>query len=144
MHIDLQAILTKHQLKQTAPRLMVLNEIITQEAAVSQPELEKKLGSKVDRVTLYRTLSTFEEKGILHKIMDAAGTANFAICKANCTAAHHHDEHLHFNCGNCKKVYCLDVKVPTTTIPKGFTMHTLQLMATGICDNCNSISPISN
>lgn len=130
-------ILTANDLKQTKPRLLVLEQIIGRDAAVSQPDLEKKLGGEVDRVTLYRTLSTFEEKGILHKIIDGAGTANFAICHSNCTSHHHHDEHLHFNCTQCKKVYCLDIKIPSTTIPKNFTMESIQLMASGICENCN-------
>lgn len=131
-------ILTASNLKQTKPRLMVLDQIIGRNSAISQPELEKKLGKEVDRVTLYRTLSTFEEKGILHKIIDHAGTANFAICQSNCSSNHHHDEHLHFNCIQCKKVYCLDIKIPNTTIPANFTMESIQLLAHGICENCNT------
>lgn len=118
---------------------MVLEHIMGQNVAVSQPELEKTLGKKVDRVTLYRTLSTFEEKGILHKIMDTNGIANYAICHANCSSQQHHDEHLHFNCVQCKKVYCLAIKIPKTTVPNGFTMNAIQLMASGICERCNGL-----
>jgi len=139
MNRDPHEILTSNKLKQTGPRLMVLEHIMGQDVAVSQPELEKTLGKKVDRVTLYRTLSTFEEKGILHKIMDTHGIANFAICNSNCSSQQHHDEHLHFNCVQCNKVYCLDIKIPKTTIPAGFTMNAIQLMASGICESCNGL-----
>jgi Fur family ferric uptake transcriptional regulator len=135
--LDPNKILLDSKLKQTRPRLLVLDQIIGNDAAVSQPDLEKKLGTEVDRVTLYRTLSTFEEKGILHRIMDEGGTANFAICHSNCSAEHHHDEHLHFNCTNCKKVYCLDIQIPKTILPRGFTVDSVQLMAKGTCESCS-------
>lgn len=136
MNLDPIKLLTDNQLKQTKPRLLVLDQVLGKNTAVSQPELEKELGKVVDRVTLYRTLSTFEEKGILHKIIDANGTANYAICQGNCSAHQHHDEHLHFNCTQCKKVYCLDIKIPSTTLPSGFQLDNIQLMASGICKDC--------
>ena len=67
------------------------------ETATSQPDLES-LMNDVDRVTLYRILNVFEEKGIIHKVFDLNGTANYAICTSNCQEHRHHDEHLHFNC----------------------------------------------
>jgi Fur family ferric uptake transcriptional regulator len=33
--------------------------------------IEKEVGDKYDRVTIYRTLQTFEEKGIIHTIPTA-------------------------------------------------------------------------
>jgi Fur family ferric uptake transcriptional regulator len=116
----------------------VLEEIALDTAAVSQPELEKKLGKEIDRVTLYRILNTYEDKGILHRIMDMNGTANYAICSASCTEHHHHDEHVHFNCTNCFKIYCLEVNVPRIKMPQGFTATTVTSTAFGVCEKCNS------
>ncbi|MGY0040902.1 hypothetical protein [Pedobacter sp. NJ-S-72] len=70
MKIDPTSILKEHSLKHTKQRVRVLEEIALDTVAISQPELEKKLGKEIDRVTLYRILNIYEDKGILHRIMD--------------------------------------------------------------------------
>ncbi|WP_367865943.1 Fur family transcriptional regulator [Pedobacter sp. WC2423] len=137
MKIDPTNILKEHALKHTKQRVRVLEEIALDTVAISQPELEKKLGKEIDRVTLYRILNIYEDKGILHRIMDMNGTANYAICSSSCSADHHHDEHIHFNCTTCNKIYCLDVAVPHSTMPKGFTAKTVNTTAYGTCEKCN-------
>ncbi|WP_449437462.1 hypothetical protein [Pedobacter steynii] len=87
-------------------------------------------------------MNTYEDKGILHRIMDMNGTANYAICSASCTEHHHHDEHVHFNCTNCFKIYCLEVTVPRIKMPQGFTATTVNSTAYGICEKCNSITAV--
>jgi len=139
MNIDPVNLLKEHDLKHTKQRVRVLEEIALDNVAISQPNLEKKLGKEIDRVTLYRILNTYEEKGILHRIMDMNGTANYAICSSSCSEAHHHDEHVHFNCTNCLKIYCLEVDVPRIKVPKGFTAKTVSSTAYGICEKCNAI-----
>jgi Fur family ferric uptake transcriptional regulator len=132
-------ILREHDLKHTKQRVRVLEEIAMDSVAVSQPELEKKLGKEIDRVTLYRILSVYEDKGILHKIIDMNGTANYAVCNNACTEHHHHDEHVHFNCTNCLKIYCLEVNVPRVKMPEGFIANTVNSIAYGICKKCNKV-----
>jgi Fur family ferric uptake transcriptional regulator len=138
MQIDPVNILKEHSLKHTRQRVRVLEEIALDTVAISQPELEKKLGKEIDRVTLYRILNTYEDKGILHRIMDINGTANYAICSSSCSEEHHHDEHVHFNCTRCAKIYCLDVTVPQTKMPKGFTASAANTTVYGICEKCNA------
>ena len=138
MKIDPIHILKDHDLKHTKQRVRVLEEIAMDSVAISQPELEKKLGKEIDRVTLYRILNAYEDKGILHRIMDMNGTANYAICSSACSEDHHHDEHVHFNCNNCLRVYCLDeVKIPALKIEKGFKIDDMNLVVSGICKECN-------
>jgi Fur family ferric uptake transcriptional regulator len=130
-------VLKAHGLKNTKQRQLVLEELAKMNSAVSQPELEKTLGKEMDRVTLYRILSTFEEKGIVHSILDLNGTTNYASCSASCTEGHHHDEHLHFNCTNCLKIYCLDVKIPNVKMPSGFKAAHIETTASGLCNHCS-------
>jgi Fur family ferric uptake transcriptional regulator len=140
MDRQFESLLQKNHLKVTGARMGVLKILADRDAAISQPALEKLMGSDVDRVTLYRILKTFEEKGIVHKVMDLDGTANYATCSSNCTADAHHDEHFHFNCTNCKKVYCFnDLHLPFLRIPAGFTAESVNLILTGICKHCNSL-----
>ena len=139
MNINPVDILKEHDLKHTKQRVRVLEEIALDSVAISQPDLEKKLGKEIDRVTLYRILNTYQEKGILHRIMDMNGTANYAVCTSSCSEDHHHDEHVHFNCTNCNKIYCLEVEAPRIKMPKGFTAKTVSSIAYGICEKCNAI-----
>ncbi|QEM11506.1 Fur family transcriptional regulator [Mucilaginibacter rubeus] len=130
-------LLDKHHLKKTAPRLRVLSMMSSRHTATSQPDLES-LMHDIDRVTLYRILNAFEEKGIIHKVFDLDGTANYALCSSNCNEHDHHDEHLHFNCTQCKNVYCLnDLNLPAINLPVGFEPHGFTLYAQGLCPKCS-------
>lgn len=134
---DFEELLAKHQLKKTSPRLRVLSLMASKTTATSQPDLEQVIHD-VDRVTLYRILNTFEEKGIIHKVFDLNGTANYALCSTDCEEHHHHDEHVHFNCLACKNVYCLDQQeLPQLNMPAGFKAEGVTIYATGICPKCN-------
>ncbi len=133
-----EELLEKHDLKKTKPRISVLEILNSRNTATSQPFLENILGKDVNRVTLYRVLQTFEEKGIIHKIIDLHGTANYATCSTNCTEHGHNDEHVHFNCTVCFHVYCLDTfHLPKINLPSGFTSGSVNLIVYGICESCN-------
>ena len=134
-------LLRKNKLKVTQPRLSVLHVISDKDTAISQPDLEKLLGNEVDRVTLYRVLATFEEKGILHKIFDLHGTATYALCSTDCDEHHHHDEHVHFICSSCNSIYCLDdIKLPKITLPEGYQLNSVGINAVGLCAHCKSLT----
>ena len=141
---DFEALLERHRLKKTAPRLKVLSMLAAKNVATSQPDLEGVMND-IDRVTLYRILSAFEEKGIIHKVFDLNGTANYAMCSSNCGENHHHDEHLHFNCTNCKNVYCLDdLDLHGIDLPSGFKLDGFTLYATGLCPKCSRAASKNN
>ena len=133
-------LLRRNKLKVTQPRLRVLQIISEKETAISQPELEKLLGDTVDRVTLYRVLATFDEKGILHKIFDLNGTATYAFCSPDCDEHHHHDEHVHFICSQCNSIYCLeDFKMPPINLPEGYQLQSVGVNAVGLCAQCKAL-----
>ena len=130
-------ILKRNNLKVTQPRLRVLEIISTKDSAISQPELEKLLGKDIYRVTLYRVLASFEEKGIIHKIFDLHGTATYAMCSTDCSEHDHHDQHVHFICRVCNSVYCLDdITLPKVSIPAGFSLEAIAVNALGVCNHC--------
>ncbi len=134
---DFNRLLRDNGLKITPHRLRVLEELTQKNAAVSQPDLEKTIGTEIDRVTLYRILSSFEDQGIVHKVFDLQGTATYAICNSDCSKDHHQDQHVHFICSVCNSVYCLEeVPFPHIPLPKNFTLHALALNAVGLCENC--------
>jgi len=131
--------LSSSGLKKTEIRIQLLSFLLDRKNAISQPELEKMFKSISDRVTIYRALSAFEEKGIVHKIMDSHGTARYAVCnESKCNDHQHSDEHIHFHCTSCDEITCLDeLIVPEFKIPKTYSIQKINLNIEGICVSCN-------
>jgi Fur family ferric uptake transcriptional regulator len=130
-------ILKKHGLKQTENRLKTLEILHHRNSAISHNDLEQELGKGTDRVTLYRILNAFEEKGIIHGIFGQKGGTQYALCH-HCTEHNHTDNHLHFNCSKCQKTFCVDnIALPNIKLPSGFVLNEINLNATGLCKNCN-------
>jgi Fur family transcriptional regulator, ferric uptake regulator len=130
-------LLKNHRLSVTDSRLQVLNLFYDAHGALAHSDIEKKAGEKMDRVTIYRTLQTFEEKGIIHTIPTADNSIKYALCKERCEEGHHHDNHVHFICEECGKTICLDdVLVPEVKLPKGFLPHKSNMVVNGLCKDC--------
>lgn len=130
-------LLEAHHVRKTSHRLSVLNALSSREGATSQPDLEVIMSPEINRVTLYRILKTFEEKGIIHKVIDLNGTANYAFCSSDCTEHRHRDQHVHFSCSVCKRLYCLDtVRIPSFRLPNDFEAADTYLVVSGTCARC--------
>jgi Fur family transcriptional regulator, ferric uptake regulator len=130
-------ILKKNQLSITDSRRKILNLFTNKSGAISHGEIEKLSGEKFDRVTVYRTLQTFVEKGIIHTIPTKDNSVRYALCKDNCTEGHHHDNHLHFTCNNCGKTECLsDVEMPTMELPANYKAASVDVVVNGFCSDC--------
>lgn len=128
--------LIARQIKPTAMRLLVLEYLLKQKTAISLSNLETEF-ERSDRITLYRTLKTFEEKGIIHTIKDGTEEAKYGLCEDECSNGLHSDAHLHFYCTVCKKMYCLPkVQIPEIKLPNKFRLQELSLVARGVCNNC--------
>src|SRR5882762_10103215 len=110
---NIDAILKKNQLSITGGRRKILELFFQQDGALSHSDIEKKAGEKFDRVTVYRTLQIFLEKGLIHNIPTADNSIRYALCKDNCSGGHHQDDHVHFVCSACGNTTCLEgVTVP--------------------------------
>ncbi len=122
-------------IKQTAMRQLVLKVFTEEKTAIGLPELEEKI-ERADKATLYRTLKTFEQHKLIHKIDDGSGTTKYALCEDTCTCSPH-DLHVHFHCKKCDKTYCLnDIPVPLINLPVGFSLESVNMVVEGICANC--------
>lgn len=130
-------LLKEHKVSVTNIRKEVLQLFMSRDFALSHQDLSHQLNQEIDRVTLYRTLHTFEDSGILHKIIDEEGVSRFALCR-NCTTHQHYDQHAHFHCKNCGKIYCLeDPKLASYNLPEGFVMEEASIDLKGYCPVCN-------
>ena len=130
-------ILRRNHLSVTHIRKDILKLLLQKKTGLSHRDFEQGLSTDVDRTTIYRTLQTFSEKGIIHTIPTTDDTIQYALCNNSCTENHHTDNHAHFACEKCGKTYCLDsVPIPSIKAPKGFTVKQKDLVMTGICKSC--------
>jgi Fur family ferric uptake transcriptional regulator len=138
METRIHDILKRNQLSVTDSRAKILELFLQQEDAVAHGDIEKRTGEKFDRVTIYRTLQTFVEKGIIHTIPTADNAIRYALCKDECSEGHHHDHHVHFVCQVCASTVCLDeVVVPQVVLPTGYKPLQVEVVVNGLCKNCN-------
>jgi Fur family ferric uptake transcriptional regulator len=126
-----------HGLRSTLFRTQVLDIFRQSHYALSLADIEENL-ENFDRITLYRTLKSFEEKGLIHKISDTTGIPKYASCEESCSEDHHHHEHVHFHCEKCLKSFCIDVAaVPSVIIPEGYRVMSKEMLLKGICKDCS-------
>lgn len=132
---DYKSVLRTHDLRITDCRIDVLNIFHHTSHALSFKDLEDAL-SDFDRVTLYRTLNSFIEKGILHRIPDASGFASYALCQDRCTSTAHIHDHVHFKCDDCGTIECIEDKhVPHVQVA-GYLIKEANLILNGKCKTC--------
>lgn len=133
---DARHILDHHGLRITAVREQVLGAFLSRPEAIGQQQVEETLGT-ADRITLYRTLRTFEEAGIIHKVPSEGNVQRWALCHDHCSDHGHNDHHAHFHCNTCDRTLCLDeIEIPNVKTPNGFVLSEAKLVLSGTCAAC--------
>jgi len=127
----------KLQTKNTNPtsmRILVYDYLEQQQQALSLSEIESHFFN-ADRVTIYRTLKTFEDKGIVHGIQEN-NTTKYVLCQDGCDEKSHNDWHLHLYCKICKQTTCKE----EFTIPQNqrakYRIDEIRILGKGICEAC--------
>ena len=137
MNINMDELLNAHEVIPTKTRRDVLSVFLTQKKVLSLPTIQKNLGKEFDRITLYRTLILFEEKGLIHKILDK-DAPSYALCTHEAIEHNHSENHVHFKCSKCGNVYCLDeVAIPKIKLPANYVADQFNFLIEGKCDGCN-------
>jgi Fur family ferric uptake transcriptional regulator len=132
-----EQILKGFRLHTTSSRADILNLFLEHPYALSYSDIEREVANTYDRVTVYRTLKTFLDKGLVHKVLDDAGSLKYALCKEHCSSVGHHHEHVHFKCTQCGQTNCLeDVDIPHVRLPSGYMIRELNLLVQGVCEKC--------
>ncbi len=130
-------LLKNHSLRTTKVRTTILDCFAQSKTALSHADIESRFEDEFDRVTIYRTLNSFLEKGLLHKVPDDSNIARFALCKTDCNEHQHFDNHVHFKCEKCSKVQCFhDIAIPNIPGLNEYTIHSANLLIQGICLEC--------
>jgi Fur family ferric uptake transcriptional regulator len=137
MEKKIDELLRKSQLSVTGGRRKILELFLQHDGALSHSDIEKKAGEKFDRVTVYRTLQAFVEKGLIHSIPTSDNSIRYALCKDDCSAGQHRDDHVHFICNSCGNTVCLEeVVVPSIKLPRGYVAQQVEMLVSGVCKSC--------
>lgn len=134
---EIEKKLEDNGVRPTAMRILIYKFMAEKEVAIALTDIENAF-DKAERTTLYRTLKTFEDKGIVHHIDDGTGISKYALCEPGCNCELDQDLHLHFHCSNCDETVCLtEHKIPHVNLPSGYIAEDANLVITGICEKCS-------
>lgn len=130
-------LLKSFSLRSTPGRQEILHLFLKKDYALSHSDIESEIADDIDRVTVYRTLRTFRDRGLIHKVLDDRGSLKYALCSEACSATRHRHEHVHFKCIRCGQTNCLDVDIPMIKLPEGYKLKEVNLLVQGTCQNCS-------
>jgi Fur family ferric uptake transcriptional regulator len=133
----IEKILKSFKLRSTPSRQGILQLFLESNHALAHSDVEREIAETLDRVTVYRTLKTFLDKGLIHKVLDDEGALKYALCSEMCTTADHHHDHIHFKCLKCGQTNCLNVDIPPIELPTGYRPSEINLLMQGVCNRCN-------
>lgn len=133
---DFDSILENAGIRVTAVRSLIWKTINTQTTDVFSLSDMEMLLPTIDRSTMFRTLSLFAEKRILHIIDDGSGMQKYCIC--HCSDGHHYG-HIHISCSVCHETFCLhDSQIPVVPVPEGWLVEEAEFVIKGICPKCRN------
>lgn len=123
-------------LRCTRARALVLEHLSARGRPQAHSEIAKgRRTAGLDRVTLYRTLSTLEEAGLVHRVQDHDGAWRF--CAHVRLAKGCPGNHPHFQCTRCGRMQCLTAQaLPWVSVPKDALVTGKQFLIYGLCPKC--------
>ncbi|MEP6713476.1 MAG: transcriptional repressor [Ferruginibacter sp.] len=134
--IDIASLLKNYGLSITDARKMVLSAFVKNRNALTQRDICNFTDTGFDRVTIYRTLEVFVEKGIIHIIPSMDTIKRYSLVRS-INNADCYQNHLHFLCDNCEKTICFDMMpVPSISLPAGFSVKETEVIIKGTCKDC--------
>ncbi len=121
-------------IRKTKSVKILLEEFNKDSSAISVITLIERLGSEMNKTTIYRVLDKLEDDGFLHSFLGKNGHKWYAKCN-DCSASGHHDAHAHFQCLHCGKVDCLTTDFNIPQIPNR-RVDISQVLLQGSCEDC--------
>ena len=122
-------------IRPTANRILVLKALGEAGHPMSLTDLETQIES-MDKSSVFRTLTLFLEKDLVHSFEDGRGIINYELCteEGHCD---HHDAQIHFNCERCHRSYCMEhINLDWMQVPEGCEPRAYSFVIKGICPRC--------
>lgn len=146
---DVRSYLHGQGLRVTAVRVAVLKLLKESQSALEANEVWARLqsdggeASAADRVTVYRTLNSFVEVGMAHRIDPGDRVFRFALTDhSRCNGKQHDHDHPHMLCNECAGLYCMqDAEVvvrarPGAKLSRSPEIRQEDVTLRGVCDEC--------
>lgn len=131
----METLLKNKKLSATPFRKEVLEIFSKNKNAIPLSVIEKGL-KNYNRITLYRTIKIFLEKGLIHEIAISGTDVNYAICKDECSDHTHQHKHVHFKCSECKIISCIEIdNLPSINLPE-YEIEEIEIQLKGVCSGC--------
>jgi Fur family ferric uptake transcriptional regulator len=138
-HKDALLTLQKAGISKTSQRLAVLDILLKATMPLSVNTIRQALETKasIDKVTVYRILSLFRQRGIIREIASAGGANYFEM------ATLENPLHPHFSCRNCGAFTCLAplsfTQAPELILPKDdYSIDHIEINISGLCACCRN------
>jgi len=135
---EIQAVnyLKRLNIRPTPIRLEIIQIFLKENKAIGYNAIKEKIKKTKDKVTIYRTIALFLEKGILHKVNDGERECKYAL-RFFSEENEKTNDHLHFKCEKCSKIICIEeATINIENFPEKYKLLKLNLFAEGICDDC--------
>lgn len=131
---EIKSLLKSHGVSTTIPRILILRLLGEEHGPFTADQIYKKLPKNcMDKASVYRSLSLFEEKNLVIPIRLEKDVIHYEL---NDPSHHHH----HVICRICHKVDiihdCAIERIERTLLKDGYTdiRHRLELV--GTCQSC--------
>lgn len=132
---NIDGLLSKYGFRKTRQRLGILKLLADVKRPLTAEEILSKLRkSRPDKVTIYRTLESFVQAGLVHRAYLQDRTSHYELSN-NCSQVQCHP---HFTCTSCGTTRCMiDTKVEMVKgVSGGFVIHRQQVRLEGLCPDC--------
>ena len=125
-------------LRATTPRIVVLQFFSDRDKPISHGDLVNELSDlHGDQATIYRTLVTFTDVGLLRVASKAEGITRYELVPENDEPQH---VHPHFVCKQCGEVSCLPETTVITSMDDAWKeiLKASELQFVGQCLSCRA------
>lgn len=129
-------LLTKHDIRPTANRILIVKALAAEENPMSLGDLEH-VAYPIDKSNISRTLAIFRSHHLVHVLEDGEGDTRYELCRSHDEHGEDDDVHVHFYCESCRRTFCLeDTPVPEVALPEGYERSSVNYMVKGLCAKC--------
>lgn len=131
--IDYEQKLREAGIRVTAVRLLVYRTVYEKMHNAFSLQDVMELLTYADNSSVFRALTLFAEKHLLHLIDDGSNMQKYCVCRCGEFKCHH----AHLSCTVCHETICLtDVRIPFVEVPEGYIIHEAEFVIKGICPKC--------
>jgi Fur family ferric uptake transcriptional regulator len=131
----LTELMSRHDIRPTANRILILRMLQRESRPLSLGELEDRL-PLIDKSNISRTLTAFRSRHLVHVLESGDEVMRYELCLSHSEDADD-DMHVHFYCEQCHRTFCLsDLAIPTVEIPAGYQARTATYLVKGLCPEC--------